>query len=137
MGEFYVGLEPADDPSPIALWIRFVGTARVRLSGTSDGWGIGLDEAQPTGKNMGPAGRTVIEDMARLEPFSQCMGSTLQGVAVLTSDDSPEAVGIRLSFDPGGVVLVLNWGDELVVDIRPPVDAMPDDLVVRPVEDGG
>ena len=46
-GEFYVGCQPAADESPISIWVRFAGMARVRLSGKPDGWGMGLDETSP------------------------------------------------------------------------------------------
>lgn len=133
-GEFYMGCQPAADESPISIWVQFAGTARVRLFGKPDGWGMGLDETPPIGSDMGPAGRTVIREMATMKPFLNCMESALQGAALFTSTDSPEPVGVRLSFESGGSVLILNWGDEIVVDSQPPRDAAPGDLVVHSVE---
>jgi hypothetical protein len=133
-GEFYVGCQPAADQSPISIWVQFAGATRVRLFGKPDGWGMGLDETPATGSDMGSAGRTVIKDMAKMKPFLKCMESALQGAALFTSAGSREPVGVRLSFESGGVILILNWGDELVVDSRPPKDAAPGDLVVCPVE---
>jgi len=72
--------------------------------------------------------------MAKTKPLSNCLGSALQGAALFTSRNSPEPVGVRLSFDPGGRVLILNWGDEIVVDSQPPRDAAPGDLVANSVE---
>jgi len=136
-GEFYIGRQPAADESPISIWVQFAGVTRIRLFGKPDGWGIGLDKAPPTGSDMGPAGRTVIRDMAKMKPFSNCMESVIQGAALVTSADSPEPVGVRLSFETGKVILILNWGDELVIDSRPPKDAAPGDLVVCSVEKAG
>jgi len=133
-GEFYVGCQPAANESPISIWVQFAGVPRVRLFGKPDGWGMGLDEALPAEADMGSVGRTVIREMAEMKPLSNCMESALQGAALFTSADSPEPVGVRLSFESGGVVLILNWGDELVVDSRPPRDAAPGDLVVHSVE---
>ena len=135
-GEFYVGCQPAANKSPISIWMQFAGVPRVRLFGKPDGWGIGLDEALPAEVDMGSAGRTVIREMAKVNPFLNCMESVLQGAAWFTSADSPEPVGVRLSFESGGGVLILNWGDELFVDSRPPRDAAPGDLVVHSVEKG-
>ena len=134
-GEFYVGCQPAVDGAPISIWVQFAGTRRVRLFGKPDGWGMGLDEAVPTGSDMGPAGRTVLIGMAEMRPFLECMGSPLQAGAFFTSAGSSEPVGLRLSFESGGRILILNWGDELIVDSRPPRDAAPGDLVVCPVEE--
>lgn len=133
-GEFYVGCQPAASESPISIWVQFAGVPRVRLFGKPDGWGMGLDEALPIESDLGSAGRTVIREMANMRPFVDCMESALQGAALFTSTDSPEPVGARLNFESGGVAFVLNWGDELVVDSRPPRDAVPGDLVARPVE---
>lgn len=136
LGEYYDGGANTADESPNSIWVQFVGAGRVRLFGMPDGWGIGLDEAPPTGSGMGPAGRTVIQSMAGKRPFSQCMESALQEAALLTSTGSPDPIGVKLCFESGRVVLVLNWGDELVVDDRPPRDAAPGDLVACPVEKG-
>jgi hypothetical protein len=136
VGEFYVGCHPAADESPISIWVQFAGVLRVRLFCKPDGWGLGLDEARPSEADMGPAGRTVIREMAKMRPFSNCMESALQGPALFTSADSPDPVGVRLNFESGGVALILNWGDELVVDSRPPSDPEPGDLVVHSMEKG-
>lgn len=134
LGEFYEGAPPAASESATSIWVQFEGAARVRLFGTPDGWGIGLDEAPPTESDLGSSGRTVLRDMLRKRPFSQCMDSVLHKAALLTSTESPHPIGVRLSFESEREVLVLNWGDELVVDDRPPGDAAPGDLVACPVE---
>ena len=129
-GEFYVGRQLAFDEFPLSIWIQFTGATLARLFGKPDGWGMGLDQSPPTGSNMGPAGRTVIKDMAKMRPFSQCMGYALKAVAVCSSPGSADPIGVRLNFESGGVIYILNWGDELVVDNQLPNDASPDDVVV-------
>lgn len=133
-GELYEGCQPAENESPIAIWIQFLGTKRARLVGNPDGWGIGLDDAPPTASDMGSAGRTVIQNMNKKRPFLQCMESPLREAAVLTSTGSEEPVGVRLGFESGGVLLILSWGDELFLGDRPPRDATLGDLIICPVE---
>lgn len=133
-GEFYEGYQAEVHDSLIAVWIQFSGLARVRLFGEADGWGIGVDEAFPTGSDMGPAGVSVIRDMANSGPFSRCLQSPLQDAALFRSPGSDQPVGVRLRFVPLRDVLILNWGDELLVRNRPPIDATADDLVVCPLE---
>jgi len=93
-GEFYVSRQGERGDSPMAVWIQFEGTTQVRLFGKSDGWGIGVDEAPPTGLDMGSAGRTVIQDMTKVKPFPQCIESPLQDAAFFTSAGSPDPVGV-------------------------------------------
>jgi len=136
-GEFYVGSQSAAGEPPISIWVQFKGMTRVRLFSQPDGWGIGLDDADPIGIDMGPSGRTIIRDMTKAGPFSKCEGTILERAAFFTSEGSPRPVGVSLNFASGEIVVILNRGDELVVDSRLPRDAAPGDLVACSVGSSG
>jgi len=107
---------------PIALWFGFEGTRAFRFAGTSDGWRIIVDDAEPREVDMHESGSIRFVDLAQAPAVSRAMGSHVRQAWLVVSPRPSDVIGVRLDFDTG-TVRILNWGDQMRLAPEFPKDA--------------
>ena len=132
VGEFHE-FEGEIDPEPLRLWLHFEGANPIRFFGASDGWFLKGDGSAPFEVDMGKEGKTKILDITGERSWKPCVGSLVSGVNLLRSSESNLPFGLELIFEPGHVMFILNWGDEMWVSEGMPPDARPEEFVRSPV----
>jgi hypothetical protein len=120
-GTFHV-LEGRVSAEPLALWLGFEGMRSVRFSGTSDGWHLIADEAEPENVDMQESGSIRFFDLAELPIISHVIGMVVRDAWLVLSPGPDDVIGFRLDFE-SCTIRVLNWGDTICLGSEFPKDA--------------
>jgi len=127
-----LGTEGRSD-APLCLWLFFETLPVFRLTGTSEGWGMQIDNTLPEPVDLGESGEIILCDISRSSIFGQGIGHALRAVWSVHSPPQGEMIGVRLDFGQSVKPLILNWGDELYVAEHYPADAREDEIQEVPL----
>ena len=111
--EQFVNPDGRMSASAMFVWFQFEGRELERVFSLY-GESVGVDAQPPVPKDMGDVGSTVVRDVSRERPFSECVGRVLTGVAVIREKGRDECAGVELTFEDGSTLVVVNVGDELM-----------------------
>lgn len=100
--------------TPNSVTLLFDERDPLRVSGDADGWRIRLDRTFPLPKQMEESGEIVLRDLSRASAVKDCIHQQLKLVWTLESPKG-QAVGLRFDFGSNQKLMILNWGDEIIV----------------------
>ena len=106
--------EAPDLEHPQQLQLIFSGVNReVSLRCGNDGATLVLTELPMQESDLGEYGKEVIMNMSDSCLFYRCIGRIVAKVFAIYSDTEKAIVGIKLVFDGGLDLIIINLGDEL------------------------
>lgn len=107
--------------TPLFLWLRYQGISERRLLCDSTGENLLLDNEEGSPVDLGDMGSCVIFDASSVCPIvAGCLGSTLSRAWILHSGERNGCSGVQMDHGNGQSLVVVNWGDELLIDSQYP-----------------
>ncbi|BBA35855.1 uncharacterized protein sS8_3923 [Methylocaldum marinum] len=121
----YVYDDREDNNSPQAIYLEFDNNLHGCVRCASDGESIEYDSNAPAEIDLGRYGNEILKYISNQGPWRECVGEKLNDSFVLIADNNV-CMGVRLLFQSGKSVDIVNLGDELYV-----YDFLPESIVAE------
>lgn len=109
---------------PEYLTLKFEGKGALTISCEADGERIQVNRELIEPIDMQESGEMVLCDLTRKSPFSKFFGKPVVQIFELISINANKLIGLRLEFIHQSSLVVLNWGDELLISDQFPQNAV-------------
>jgi hypothetical protein len=97
------------------LSLKFSLTGYGKFKCSYDGSSINWQEGEPHESDMDEFGSQVVENLSESQLWQRVLNKVLVGAELLYSSIEDTFIGVKLSFDGGSSVSIINLGDELYV----------------------
>lgn len=133
----YVYDNQEDINSPQAIYFEFNNEHVGCIKCASDGESIDCDFKLTTEVDLGMYGKEILKDISTINPWREVIGDNLNNCYLLLVD-SNFCLGVRLQFQSGKSVDIVNLGDELYVyDSLPESIIQAEKIVIKKISQNG
>jgi hypothetical protein len=133
----YVYDNQEDTNSPQSIYLEFNNDHGGCIKCASDGESIDCDFKFPTEVDLGIYGNEILKDISTTIPWCEVIGDNLNTCYLLLVD-SDFCLGVRLLFQSGKSIDIVNLGDELYVyDSLPESIIQEENIVIKKIDKNG
>lgn len=104
----------------------------IRCSG--DGWTLEISTEQLRAADLGSDGALIVRNLAGHVLVRELIGARVRDAWGISSEEGDLLEGIRLDFERGASLFLLNWGDDLYLSDGPPAGYEQEKLTERRID---